>query len=503
MSFEIETDQVLAVADHLLAVSTSLDERARELAGVEWLPWESVTHISTGEFIAGAATASVLCPGLIVYSAQLSATARSLQLAVSMYLAAEATVEVALRSAQAMAAWLAGKALALLLLTTPGQVITLTIIGWTLAGISIAQGIATFYFGRQNRPAPDLVDEALDAINWQPLIRLGVDAGGQAPFGGLPPFLYELLDLKGAEGTAAIAYLAAVQLGLIAPGVFTVTVHRTTHLRDDGTAPDLASLIDDIPPSEDGGPQVAVTTYVDADGEQLYAIAITGTSSQAFGGGEQPFDNQGNGGTYAGFDAESVAAVLAAIDAAGVPEGASVVLSGYSQGAMVAQAIAASGRYDVQFLTTVGTPSRPDGIPDGITVVEIEHGADPIVGLQGTRPEHDDGALVVTCDPVLDPDDPSHQGPMGNHSLGAYLASAEALASSSDPAVQAAQAELADIFDGFVATDVQHLTVARTDAEAPPPGSLPWAVDTVGRPYEEAAADSVEIVETVLGETRG
>lgn len=499
MSFEIETNHGLAVAEHLSSVSASLDEHARTLAGITWLPPQAVLHVSTLEFAAGAAYAHVIAPSLLVYSAQLTVAAQGLQLAVSMYLAAEATVEAAMRSAQAMAAWLAGKALAFLLLTVPGQIITITLIGSTLAGISIAQAIATLYFGRQGRPAPNLVDEALESINWQPLIRAGVDAAGHAPFGGLPPGLYELLDLKGAEGTAAIAYLLAVQLGLIAPGVFTVTELRTTHLRDDGTPPTLGSLIDDIPPSDDGGPQVAVTTYSNAEGDHRYAIAITGTSSQAFGSGDQPFDNQGNGGTYGGFDAESVAAVLAAIEAAGVPEGATIVLSGYSQGAMVAQAIAASGRFDVELLTTIGTPSRPDGVPASTTIVEIEHSADPIVGLQGTRPEHNDGATIVTCDPVVDPSAPPPGGAMSNHALDAYAASADALDTSADPAVQAAQAELAEIFDGYVATDVQHITVERNEVQEPVPGSLPWIVDGACGPAYEAAEKTVEVAQAALG----
>lgn len=499
MTMRVDTEGLLHAAGRLEHVAASLFDESGALIGVNWWPIETVSHVSMIEVTTGAASAVTVGPGISAYAVQLTSVAAYLRGATGLYVAAEATIEVAMTSARAMATWLAGKVLAFLLVTPVGQALAVSFIAWQVAGISIAQGLATIFYGMIGRDAPNLTDELLDSVNWQELIRAGIDLGGQLPFGGLPPVLLPFIDTRGATGTAAIAYLVALQLGLLRPGVFTVSSRTERLVRTDGSPLTIGGLIDGIPPSVDGLPQVAVTTHTNSAGEHMYEIAITGTSSQDFGGGDQPLDNQGNAGTYAGFDAESVAAVMAAIEAAGVPAGATIVLTGYSQGAMVAQAIASSGKYNVEFVTTIGTPSRPDGIPDDTTVVEIEHPEDPIVGLQGSRPGHDDGAIVVTTDPVLDPVNPHHDGPMGNHSQDAYQTSAEALADSDDPAVQAAQEELTALFDGYEATGVEYFTIDRGDGEAVP-GTVPWVVDGVTDTIE---ADGEEIQDAITGSGQG
>ncbi|GGA67785.1 hypothetical protein GCM10011490_17930 [Pseudoclavibacter endophyticus] len=511
MSVQVDTDAILVVAAHLEVVADELDEQLRLMAGVTWLPAESALHISLPDITAGSVAVALIVPGLTLYATQFRMLAGQFRAAVALYetaeAAAQAAVEAAAEAAEAMATWLAAQALAFLLLTPAGQSLTILFVAWAAAGISLTQGLAWFVYGTHGQHAPSLLDELVDEVNWQDVIRFVVGTAGRLPFAAIPPALQPLIDVNGAVGVAAIAYAVAVQLGVLRPGTYSVIDHVTTHAnRADPapgfrvgpspgvtTPPTIGSLVSGIPPSSDGEAQVSVTTHGNRAGEKIHEIAITGTSNQGFGTDGQPLDNQGNVGTYAGSDAESVAAALAAIQAAGVPEGATVVLAGYSQGAMVAQAIAASGLYNVEFLSTIGTPARPIGVPDGLTVVEVEHGADPIVGLQGPRPGDHDGAVVVTTDPVLDPAEPAHQGPMGNHSLSAYQASADALATSTDPQVQAAHAELAAIFEGYEAETTQLITVERADAP-PVAGTVPWAVEGVNDTVDQYGDGLVEAV---------
>ncbi|MGO2110526.1 MAG: hypothetical protein ACTH31_02835 [Pseudoclavibacter sp.] len=478
MSLVIDTEELLAVASGLETAAAAIEAERTLMAETEWLPPDAILHNSTTDIVLGSASVLVVRPSASLYATQLFMLAANLRTAVSLYETAEAValiaIDAAVTAAQALALQALAQALAYLLFTPGGLSIVALLVGIGALAINLAQEILTFVHGRNGEDAPNISEELANLINWQDLIRFVVGIAGYLPLAGIPPALVPFITVSGARGTAAIAYLIAVQSGLLRPGTFSIVGHDATYAIGNGpnggavTTPSIGSLIGSIPPSGDGLPQVSVTTYGNGAGDAIYEISITGTSNQAFGTEGQPLDNQGNLATYAGSDAESVAAVLAAIEASGVPEGATIVLSGYSQGAMIAQAIAGSGLYDVEFMTTVGTPSRPEGMPDGLTVVEVQHPEDPIVGLQGPRPEDNDGAIVVTADPGIDKHDPNYGGPFDHHGLAAYQASADALATSDEPAVQAAQAELAALYEGYEQQSTQVITLER-NAEAPPP----------------------------------
>lgn len=254
----------------------------------------------------------------------------------------------------------------------------------------------------------------------------------------------------------------------------------------------LQELVAAIPPSVDGGPQARITSYVGAHGEQLFEVAITGTSNQAYGSTENPFDLAGNLAAYAGIDSQSVSAALAAMEDAGIEPGDAVVFAGYSQGALVAAAIAGTGRFDTKGLVSIGGPIDAEKLRGELQkqegrsgqaapIIEIQHREDPIVGLQGLAPDGTDSTVVFADADALSPLD---DDPLAAHSQARYLETAGLADASGDPALDAARSELLGAYEGLEVEEANLYTVERLDP-LPEPGE---AVDEANRLIEEKFA---------------
>ncbi|CAG7844443.1 hypothetical protein USB125703_00676 [Pseudoclavibacter triregionum] len=199
-------------------------------------------------------------------------------------------------------------------------------------------------------------------------------------------------------------------------------------------------LLDRIPPCEADGPQVRITEYVGADGETFHEVLIAGTSDWGLGETENPFDLAGNGASLSGMDSESVAAVQAAMAAAGIEAGDRVVLAGYSQGGLVAAQLAASGDYEVALLVTAGSPIGDIDTSSAGSAVEFVHAEDVVPALEGIR-QLDHGSELVVASVG---DDPRAQSSLvGAHAQELYVETAHA----TDDADDARSAELRQEFD--------------------------------------------------------
>lgn len=477
---EDAANAAIAAVEAAVAVAVEVGEVIGEAAVAAW-EWT----VETGTAVATAVVETVVLVGTEIVEGAIVVGQWVVDTALVTGAIVGEAVTTALNAAESVILWAVGRYIPLLVFS-PGVVAAVGVVALGAAAVlGTAQFVSFLWHAAHGRQAPDLFAETLELVfqhvNLQPLLRAGIDYAG-AVLSPLPPVVLEALGLPadGAAGPAGAAYALALAAGLLRPGTFTVASLTTTPARrPDGTPagapPTLATMIAAVPPASEDTPQVSVTVYEAPGQPPIYAISVTGTSTFAFDS-DEPLNGQGNLGTYGNSDAETVAAVLAAIEAAGVPAGAAVTLTGYSQGALAAQAVVASGRYDVQCLTTFGTPARPVGLPDDVPVFELEHDNDIVVGLQGSRPDGDDGATVAVA-----------PGPEGSSSTEAhghdgYLQTALDLGDPEHPEyseqVAAMNDTYASIFEGYTEGQTTSVRVDRADGEAPA-GSLPWLADQV------------------------
>ena len=109
--------------------------------------------------------------------------------------------------------------------------------------------------------------------------------------------------------------------------------------------------------------------------------------------------------------------------------GEPILLTGHSQGGMVAAAVAAHGSpYDVTNVVTFGSPTaQVADLPADVHVLSLEHDGDlvpQLAGLAHPTAEH----VIVHFDSGI-------EGVAGNHSFLHYTAGAEAVDASTDPDV--------------------------------------------------------------------
>ena len=513
----VDTASLVAAAARLESVVTPLDDLRDQLSRLEWTPPEMALSSTAPTIFAAALAGAPIVSGCTHYTANLSSIAARLRAAADLYRAAEAaahalaasleqladwgelavdvTTQFVTQSVGQITAWLLGRATAFAL--TLGISWTIGFVVAAAVGAGIGHGALWLYAAWTGQRPPSFeatiealgehAGQALEAyleehgISFADLLRGVIDGAEEFVLGAfgvpLPPALLLALQQGPQSRPTVAAIMAAVHAFQAAhPNAFSVTIRGTTVFDPPRSErPTLGTMVAGIPlvPAADQvatmekryDAQVRVTTYepVGGGGEPIYHIGITGTIEPGFTD-DQPLDNRGNLEGYGYGDADSVAAVLQAIEAAGVPDGARVVLSAYSQGSIAAMMIAASGRYDVEFVTTIGCPVRPIELPDDIPVVEIEHRDDPIAALQGTRPPGNDGATVILAD-APGANDTTAANPQSSldvhHSQAGYQQTADALDASSDPAVAAAQAKLDAIFDGYEATQQQDLHMTR------------------------------------------
>lgn len=201
-------------------------------------------------------------------------------------------------------------------------------------------------------------------------------------------------------------------------------------------APPVAGFADAarrIPGS--GAARIRVERYAMPSGGREWVVYVTGTQSAALSGSD-PFDMGSNLALYDGEDGASSAAVRAALADAGVAPGEPVHAVAHSQGAMVAEALAREGAYDIETLVTFGAPTT-GALPAEVTAVTIRHTDDPVAALAGTLPAGGRGASDgFVVERLADPLPGLHDIGMPAHALTSYVATGTLLDGSGDPRVR-------------------------------------------------------------------
>ncbi|SEC85203.1 hypothetical protein [Arthrobacter woluwensis] len=187
---------------------------------------------------------------------------------------------------------------------------------------------------------------------------------------------------------------------------------------------------------------VRITTVDKGDGP-AYIVSIPGTQNWNPLSGSDPMDLTGNLETASGNLSTMSQSVRLAMENAGIPEGAPVMLVGHSQGGMTAAALAADSgfrdRFNLTNVITYGSPVDSTHIPDSVNTLEIQHETDvvPQLDLGNAKPL---GPLVVpwtrdNSGTVVTLPNPPGVGPLdaaGNHDFNNYANSVERYANTSD-----------------------------------------------------------------------
>jgi pimeloyl-ACP methyl ester carboxylesterase len=127
---------------------------------------------------------------------------------------------------------------------------------------------------------------------------------------------------------------------------------------------------------------VRITTVEKPGEPPAYIVSIPGTTRWSPDGAANPTDLTGNLELAGGNLSTAAEAVRLAMEQAGIPEDAPVMLSGHSQGGMIAAALASDGsftdRFNVTNLVTFGSPVDSSPIPPSIDVLALQHAGDPV-----------------------------------------------------------------------------------------------------------------------------
>ena len=131
-------------------------------------------------------------------------------------------------------------------------------------------------------------------------------------------------------------------------------------------------------------PTVVIERYTDGK-RSVFVAYLPGMRTLEVGAGSEPFDLAASVQQLAEPEAAgSQAAVEEALRAAGVKPTDELVVAGYSQGGMVAGALASgTGGFNVSAIVTLGAPIAQLELPADTAVMAIEHSNDVIPALSG------------------------------------------------------------------------------------------------------------------------
>lgn len=134
---------------------------------------------------------------------------------------------------------------------------------------------------------------------------------------------------------------------------------------------------------------VMIQKITQPDGTETWAVLIPGTKDWA-PGSAQPFDLDGNLDLMSGRRTDGMQMVEAAMQQAGIPVGARVGFYGHSQGGITAMALADDPvlrrRYDLQSVTTYGSPVSRMELSDPVPTLHLENTSEVVTSLDAAGP---------------------------------------------------------------------------------------------------------------------
>ncbi|MHA7240462.1 hypothetical protein [Arthrobacter sp. TMS1-12-1] len=270
---------------------------------------------------------------------------------------------------------------------------------------------------------------------------------------------------------------AAIDQGALAVGPIALeAVDTGTSVPFDGT---VGGVLDRVAAVEGEEPGTFEVLRAGTPGAPLFVVVLPGTQSSGTAGpASNPFDAGGIAEALAEDSRFTEEAVLRALARAGAREGDALLVAGYSQGGLHAVNLAGSegvtGRYDVQLVLTVGSPTGWSAT-GGTEYLHLEHAADPVPDLDSTPNSDDRHRTTVTLTtPVPGPGEgadgsPGPQGLGAAHGLENYARGARLVDTSDAASLAPAAALLAAAGAGGVARRYSFTATRRPRTDGTPP----------------------------------
>lgn len=201
---------------------------------------------------------------------------------------------------------------------------------------------------------------------------------------------------------------------------------------------------------------VRITTVTQPDGTTAYIVNTPGTESWSPNAGDNPLDLTGNLAAMSEQPSAAMEAVTAAMEAAGIPPDAPVLLVGHSQGGIINTALisdpAFTDRFNVTHSVTYGSPVDTFDTDQSVQQLNIQHESDlvPMLDLGDAsyvpgnpfpvpNPEQAANGNGPSATTVTLPNPGAWYDPAANHDHSSY---ADSVAASDDPAIAAYEASL-------------------------------------------------------------
>jgi pimeloyl-ACP methyl ester carboxylesterase len=181
--------------------------------------------------------------------------------------------------------------------------------------------------------------------------------------------------------TAAVVVGLGRTVGLLMESPVVVTQASTASTTPPTTLAGRSARIPE--PGADEGEQIRIDRYSTPGQPDRFEVYIAGTVDLGIVSGTEPWDMTSNINAIAGMSAASVAAVQEAMAQAGITASSPVVITGHSQGGLVAATIAESSKYNVQALVTFGAPIGAIEIPSNVPALSVRHTDDVVHALNG------------------------------------------------------------------------------------------------------------------------
>jgi hypothetical protein len=414
----VSTDAMLASADRLRSLEAALHWDVRRVIAAD--------SVTTGMPIDG------IVPALERLRTRCEGARDAFGRMAEDYTRTEAAIERAQRDLAAMIAAVVGPAafgaLMRLILFCPGVLIAGALLGWAAIpdGPDGRLGTVRDFM----KAHPELITSP-EFVRFVSLVATSID---DAVLGvGVPPWLVALPGTDaGRDGGVAAGALTVAALGAML-GMFRetpVSVDRVSTQGLDAAPTGVRERLESIPE----GDQIRIEKY-EADGmPPRYSVYVGPTETFSPYADGEPFDFTSNTFGVAGLSAGSFRAVELAMAEAGIRPGDEVLLTGFSQGGLVATMVAASGDWNVVGLETHGAPAGNIPLPSGIAGMAIRNTDDLVPALAGPQLDHDlmqveRRAFREGVDIPTDEAAPAHQ-------RSGYLSTASALDDAESSAVQ-------------------------------------------------------------------
>ncbi len=284
---------------------------------------------------------------------------------------------------------------------------------------------------------------------------------------GAPPGLSSLLGenglgLLGVGTSAAVIIAAGGAMGGRYLAETPVKIERVDEQRG-GVAPvGAAGRLERVPDER----QVRIERY-EAPGEApRYVVYVAPTQTFSPASDYEPWDLTSNVAGVAGIASGSIRATELAMTDAGIRPDDEVVLVGFSQGGLVADAVAASGRWNTVGLETYGDPGGGIELPEGIRGVAVRHSDDFVVATGGPQGPTDRTIVERRAYPggVELPTDK----PAPAHQKRAYAETARLLDEARSPALRRELDALDDFTREYAQREGATITTLRYSAERLP-----------------------------------